>query len=65
MSVDYDDLGELFVAVTGGESVTDEQQEDQSRAPVDARTATIEAEALATVREDGLEGALTGADTEP
>ena len=65
MSVDYDDLGELFVAVTGGESVTDEQQEDQSRAPVNARTATIEAEAVATAREDGFEEAVAGADTEP
>lgn len=65
MSVDYDDLGELFVAVTGGESVTARQQEDQSRVPVDARTATIEAEVVATTREDGLEEAVAGADTDP
>jgi len=63
MSTDTESLEELFVSVTGDETVTETQEQGPSRAPVDGEQAELEADVSSLVREDGLEDAVAGAET--
>jgi hypothetical protein len=57
------DLRELFVTVTGSETVVTEQESDRARAPIDEQAATVESEAISAAREDGLQEAVADSDT--
>ena len=57
------DLRELFVTVTGSETVVIEQESDRARAPIDEQAATVESEAISAAREDGLQEAVADSDT--
>ena len=57
------DLRELFVTLTGSETVVTEQESDRERAPIDEQAATVESEAISAAREDGLQEAVADSDT--
>ena len=63
MSTDTESLEELFVSVTGDETVTETQEESPSRDPVDREQAELEETVTSLVREDGLGDAVAGAET--
>jgi hypothetical protein len=60
MSTKTDALGDLYVEVTGGETVTESQEEGPSRDPIDEETASVEAEVSRAVTEDGLDDTVEG-----
>ena len=64
MSVDTDELRDLYVDVAGTETVTEPQAEDPPRTPIEGREAELEREVSAFAREDGLDDAIQGAEIE-
>lgn len=60
MSAKTDTLRELYLDVAGAETITESQEEEPSREPIDGETAAIEADVSNSVREDGLADALEG-----
>jgi len=62
MSTQTDKLRDIFVEVAGEETVTDEQAEEPSREPVEARDAALAVEAVEPGRDDGLGDAVDGAE---
>ncbi len=62
MTTNTDDLREIFVNVSGVETVTERQQEEPCRDPIEDHDAEREAEVSAFVGEDGLGDALEGLD---
>jgi hypothetical protein len=60
MSAEPDALGDLYVAVTGEETVTESQREGPSRDPIDEETASVEEEVSRAVTEDGLDDTVEG-----
>jgi hypothetical protein len=62
MTEKTDDLRDIFVEVTDEQTITERQQEGASKDPVDAETAAAASQAARSVREDGLDDAVAGAE---
>lgn len=61
MSEKTDDLRDIFLDVSDDGTVTEHQQEGASKAPVEDDAAAT-AEAVRSLREDGLDDAVAGAE---
>lgn len=62
MTDDTDDLRDIFLEVSDDGTVTERQREGASKDPVDKTEAEASAEAVRSVREDGLDDAVAGAE---
>jgi len=64
MSADTDALRDLYLDVTGTETVTETQAEEPSRDPIEGPEAEVGTTVSDVVRQDGLEDAVAGAEVE-
>ena len=60
MSSETDALRDLFLDVSEEGVLTERQEEEPSRDPIDERDAALEAEISGMTRQDGLEDAVDG-----
>ncbi len=60
MSADTDALRDLYVDVTGQETVTERQREGHSHDPIEGRARTLQEEVSEAVTDDGLDDAVEG-----
>lgn len=58
MSGETEELRDIFLDVAGEEPLTERQEADVSRDPIDEETAELEAEVSGIAREDGLTDAV-------
>lgn len=64
MSTTTDSLRDIYLDVAGEETITEHQQEDRSRDPIDDQEAELEAQVSAVAMEDGLDDAVAGAEVD-
>ncbi len=64
MSTTTDSLRDIYLDVAGEETITEHQQEDRSRDPIDDEEAEIEAVVSSVAMEDGLDDAVAGAEVD-
>lgn len=55
-------LRDIYLEVAGEETITERQEEDTSRDPIDAGATELSAEVTQVLREDGLDDAVEGID---
>lgn len=60
MSADTDALRDLYVDVTGQETVTDRQEEGPSHDPIEDRERTLQEAVSQAITDDGLDAAMEG-----
>jgi hypothetical protein len=64
MSTTTDSLRDIYLDVAGEETITEHQQEDRSRDPIDDEEAELEAVVSSVAMEDGLDDAVAGAEVD-
>ncbi len=60
MSAKTDSLKDIFINVAGDETLTESQEEDPSREPMDERDQSVENQVITAAKDDGLEDAVDG-----
>lgn len=58
MSAKTDSLRDIYLDVAGEETITERQQEDPSRDPIEGSVADLEREVRESARQDGLDEAV-------
>ena len=64
MSTRTESLRNLYLEVTGEETITETQEEEPSRDPIGEGETELEQEVSTLLREDGLDDAVDGVDVE-
>lgn len=64
MSTSTESLRDLYLEVTGEETITETQEEEPSRDPIGEGETELEREVSTLLREDGLDDAVDGVDVE-
>lgn len=64
MSRNTDPLRDIYLDVAGKETITEHQQDDRSRDPIEEEEAQLEAEVSSVAMEDGLDDAVAGAEVD-
>ena len=64
MSADVEKLRNLYVELAGEETIVERQEGPKSRDPIDIVEDDVDAEVAKYLRNDGLDDAIAGAETE-